>query len=119
MNNHIQEAYIKLIKDTYLHKDHPENNTIKITNKHGKYGMIYEDGKWRDILKYELKEMMHDKNNKLLKIHYKRLKEFINKAKDSSIRVFFTRGYDSDPHLKLMNENMILLFYKGKNENII
>ena len=86
---------------------------------HNKYGFVFENGKWRAILKYELKELMHEKNNKLLKIHYKRLREFLNAAKRSSINVFFSRGYDSDPHLKLMNDQMILLFYEGKPKNVI
>ena len=116
LNNHIQEAYQKLIKDVYLHKDHPENHTIKNTNQYGPNAYVYENGKWKSIVKYELKEIMHEKNNKLLKIHYQRLKEFINKAKDSSIRVFFTRKYNADPQLIHMNKQMILFFYKGKDE---
>jgi coenzyme F420-reducing hydrogenase alpha subunit len=119
MNNHIQTAYMKLIEDTYLDEKHPENQTIKIDNINNKYGFVFENGKWRAILKYELKELMHEKNNKLLKIHYKRLREFLNAAKRSSINVFFSRGYDSDPHLKLMNDQMILLFYEGKPKNVI
>jgi hypothetical protein len=116
MNNHIQTAYMKLIEDTYLHKDHPENKTIKIDNLNNKFGFVFEDGKWRPILKYELKEMMHEKNNKLLKIHYKKVREFLDTAKKSSINVFFSRQYDHDPHLKLMNDQMVLLFYEGKKE---
>jgi hypothetical protein len=119
MNNHIQTAYMKLIEDTYLHKDHPENRTIKIDNLNNKFGFVFENGKWRPILKYELKEFMHEKNNKLLKIHYKKVREFLDTAKKSSINVFFSRQYDSDPHLKLMNDQMVLLFYEGKNKNII
>jgi hypothetical protein len=114
MNNHIQTAYMKLIEDTYLHKDHPENHNIKIENLNSKYGFVFENGRWRAIVKYELKELMHEKNNKLLKIHYKRLKEFLTAAKKSSINVFFSRKYDHDPHLKLMNDQMVLLFYEGK-----
>jgi coenzyme F420-reducing hydrogenase alpha subunit len=116
MNNHIQTAYMKLIEDTYLHKDHPENKTIKIENLNSKYGFVFESGKWRPIVKYELKELMHEKNNKLLKIHYRRLKEFLTAAKKSSIQVFFSRIYDHDPHLKLMNDQMVLLFYEGKTK---
>jgi hypothetical protein len=116
MNNHIQTAYMKLIEDTYLHKDHPENKTIKIDNLNNKFGFVFEDGKWRPILKYELKEIMHEKNNKLLKIHYKKVREFLDTAKKSSINVFFSRQYDHDPHLKLMNDQMVLLFYEGKKE---
>jgi hypothetical protein len=119
MNNHIQEAYMKLIEDTYLNKAHPENNTIKITNLQSKYGFVYENQKWRPIVKYELKELMHEKNNKLLKIHYKRLREFLDAAKKSSINVFFSRQFNHDPQLKFMNDQMVLLFYKGKNKNII
>ena len=116
LNNHIQEAYKKLIFDIYLHKDHPENHTIKNTNQYGANAYVYENGKWRSIVKYELKEIMHEKNNKLLKIHYQRLKEFINKAKDSSIRVFFTRKFNADPYLIHVNKEMILFFYKGKDK---
>jgi hypothetical protein len=119
MNNHIQDAYMKLINDTYLHKDHPENKTIKIENLNNKFGFVFEDGKWRPILKYELKEIMHEKNNKLLKIHYKKVREFLDAAKKSSINVFFSRIYDHDPHLKFMNEQMILLFYEGKPKTTV
>jgi hypothetical protein len=119
LNNHIQTAYMKLIEDTYLHKEHPENKTIKIENLNSKYGFVFENGTWRAIVKYELKEIMHEKNNKLLKIHYKRLKELLNTAKRSSINVFFSRIYDSDPHLKLMNDQMVLLFYEGKPKNVV
>jgi hypothetical protein len=119
MNNHIQTANMKLIEDTYLHKDHPENKTIKIENLNSKYGFVFESGKWRPIVKYELKELMHEKNNKLLKIHYRRLKEFLTAAKKSSIQVFFSRIYDHDPHLKLMNDQMVLLFYEGKPKTTI
>jgi uncharacterized C2H2 Zn-finger protein len=116
LNNHIQEAYKKLILDMYLHKDHPENHTIKNTNQYGSNAYVYENGKWRSIAKFELKEIMHEKNNKLLKIHYQRLKEFINKAKDSSIRVFFTRKFNADPYLIEVNKEMILFFYEGKDK---
>jgi hypothetical protein len=119
MNNHIQTAYMKLIEDTYLHKDHPENRTVKIDNLNNKYAFVFENGKWKGILKYELKELLHNKNNRLLKIHYKKLREFLDAAKRSSINVFFSRQYDSDPHLKLMNDQMVLLFYEAKNKNEI
>ena len=62
---------------------------------------------------------MHEKNNKLLKIHYKKVREFLDAAKKSSINVFFSRIYDHDPHLKFMNEQMILLFYEGKPKTTV
>jgi hypothetical protein len=113
MNNHIQTAYMKLIQDTYINKDHLENKTIKINNINNKYAFIFEDGKWIPILKYDLKRIIHEKNNKLLKIHYDRLQKLFDYTKRNSINVFFSRQYDHDPHLKLMNDQMILLFYES------
>jgi hypothetical protein len=115
MNNHIEKAYMKLTADIYLHNEHPENKTIKVENINNKFAYVYEDGKWKGILKYELKELLHNKNSKLLKIHYKKLKDIIDTTKKSSINVFFSRQYDDDPHLKDINEKMVLLFYEPKN----
>ena len=36
-----------LVQLTYFHKDHPENKTIKITNKKDKYIKIYKDDEWK------------------------------------------------------------------------
>jgi hypothetical protein len=79
---------------------------------------VYEEGKWKGILKYELKELLHNKNSQLLKVHYKKLKSVLDTAKKSSINVFLAREYDDDPHLKDMNEKMVLLFYQPKLNNI-
>ena len=117
MNNHIETAYMKLTEDIYLNEDHPENLTIKVDNLNNKFAFIYEDGKWKGILKYELKNILHDTNSKLLKVHYRKLKDLLDTAKKNSINVFLARQYDSDPHLKDMNEKMVLLFYEGKPKN--
>ena len=117
LNNHIETAYMKLTEDIYLNEDHPENLTIKVDNLNNKFAFIYEDGKWKGILKYELKNILHDTNSRLLKVHYKKLKDLLDTAKKNSINVFLARQYDSDPHLKDMNEKMVLLFYEGKPKN--
>jgi hypothetical protein len=117
MNNHIETAYMKLTEDIYLNEDHPENLTIKVDNLNNKFAFIYEDGKWKGILKYELKNILHDTNSRLLKVHYRKLKDLLDTAKKNSINVFLARQYDSDPHLKDMNEKMVLLFYEGKPKN--
>jgi hypothetical protein len=116
MNNHIETAYMKLTEDIYLNEDHPENLTIKVDNLNNKFAFIYEDGKWKGILKYELKNILHDTNSRLLKVHYRKLKDLLDTAKKNSINVFLARQYDSDPHLKDMNEKMVLLFYEGRSK---
>jgi hypothetical protein len=62
MNQHIETGYVQLIKDIYLNKEHPENGTVKIENINNKYALIYNNGKWNTILKYELRETLHKKN---------------------------------------------------------
>jgi len=114
LNNHIEKAYMKLTEDIYLHQDHPENLTVKVDNLNNKYAFVYESGKWKGILKYELKELLHNKNSKLLKVHCKKLKNILDTAKKNSISVFLARDYDGDAHLKDMNEKMVLLFYEPK-----
>jgi hypothetical protein len=114
MNNHIETAYMKLTEDIYLHKEHPDNLNVKIDNLNNKYGFVYKDGTWKAILKYELKELLHNKNSQLLKIHYTKLKSILDNAKKNSINVFLAREYDDDPHLKDINEKMVLLFYEPK-----
>ena len=114
MNNHIETAYMKLTEDIYLNKEHPDNLNVKIDNLNNKYGFVYKDGTWKAILKYELKELLHNKNSQLLKIHYTKLKSILDNAKKNSINVFLAREYDADPHLKDMNEKMVLLFYEPK-----
>ena len=42
-----------------------------------------------------------------------RLQDQFN-AKKNSINVFLAREYNADPHLKDMNEKMVLLFYEPK-----
>jgi hypothetical protein len=114
MNNHIETAYMKLTEDIYLNKEHPDNLNVKIDNLNNKYGFVYKDGTWKAILKYELKELLHNKNSQLLKIHYKKIKSILDNAKKNSINVFLAREYNDDPHLKDMNEKMVLLFYEPK-----
>ena len=114
MNNHIETAYMKLTEDIYLNKEHPDNLNVKIDNLNNKYGFVYKDGTWKAILKYELKELLHNKNSQLLKIHYKKIKSILDNAKKNSINVFLAREYNADPHLKDMNEKMVLLFYEPK-----
>lgn len=119
LNNHIEKAYMKLTEDIYFHKDHPENKTIKIENLNNKYAFVYKEGIWKGILKYELKELLHNKNSQLLKVHCKKLRNILDTAKKNSISVFLARDYDGDPHLKDMNDRMVLLFYEGKPKSEI
>ena len=110
---------MKLTEDIYFHKDHPENKTIKIENLNNKYAFVYKEGIWKGILKYELKELLHNKNSQLLKVHCKKLRNILDTAKKNSISVFLARDYDGDPHLKDMNDRMVLLFYEGKPKSEI
>ena len=57
MNQHIETGYVQLIKDIYLNKEHPENGTVKIENINNKYALVYDNGKWNTILKYELRDI--------------------------------------------------------------
>jgi hypothetical protein len=114
MNNHIENSYMKLMNDIYLNKDHPENNTVKVENINNKYALVFNNGKWDSILKYELKELLHQKNHTILKMHYNKLKDLMTTGKKDEIRVFLTRDDTSDPHMMYMIDRVILLFYNGK-----
>jgi hypothetical protein len=114
LKNDVNKIYMKLAQDIYFDKDHPENKTIKIDNINNKYALVFNNGKWETILKYELREILHEKNHHLLRIHTNRLKELLDSAKKSSINVFLSRQCHNDPHLEYMIDKIILLFYNGK-----
>ena len=114
LNNHIEKGYMTLIKDIYLDKEHPENRTVKVENINNKYALVFNEGKWESILKYELKELLHKKNHTLLKMHYKKLKDLMDTAKKDEISVFLSRDDTSDPHMMYMIDKVVLLFYNGK-----
>lgn len=114
LKNDVNKIYMKLAQDIYFDKDHPENKTIKIDNINNKYALVFNNGKWETILKYELREILHEKNHHLLRIHTNRLKELLDSAKKSSINVFLSRQCHIDPHLEYMIDKIILLFYNGK-----
>lgn len=114
LNNHIEKGYMTLIKDIYLDKEHPENRTVKVDNINNKYALVFNDGKWESILKYELKELLHKKNHTLLKMQYKKLKDLMDTAKKDEISVFLSRDDTSDPHMMYVIDKVVLLFYNGK-----
>ena len=114
LNNHIEKGYMTLIKDIYLDKEHPENRTVKVENINNKYALVFNEGKWESILKYELKELLHKKNHTVLKMHYKKLKDLMDTAKKDEISVFLSRDDTSDPHMMYMIDKVVLLFYNGK-----
>jgi hypothetical protein len=114
LKNDVNNIYMKLAQDIYFDKNHPENKTIKIDNINNKYALVFNNGKWETILKYELREILHEKNHHLLRIHTNRLKELLDSAKKSSINVFLSRQCHIDPHLEYMIDKIILLFYNGK-----
>ena len=111
MNQPIETGYVQLIKDIYLNKEHPENQTVKVDNLNDKYAHVIKEGKWESILKYELKELLHKKNHTLLKMHYKKLKDLMDTAKKDEISVFLSRDDTSDPHMMYVIDKIILLFY--------
>jgi hypothetical protein len=114
LDNHIENSYMKLMNDIYLNKEHPENRTVKVDNINNKYALVFNNGKWESILKYELKELLHQKNHTMLKMHYNKLKDLMSTGKKDEIRVFLTRDDTSDPHMMYMIDRVILLFYNGK-----
>ena len=114
LNNNVNNIYMKLTQDIYFDKNHPENRTIKIENINNKYALVFNNGKWDTILKYELREILHENNHKLLRIHTKKLKDLLDNAKKSSINVFLARTCNDDPHLDYMIDKIILLFYNGR-----
>jgi hypothetical protein len=114
LNNNVNNIYMKLTQDIYFDKNHPENRTIKIENINNKYALVFNNGKWDTILKYELREILHENNHRLLRIHTKKLKELMDNAKKSSINVFLARTCNDDPHLDYMIDKIILLFYNGR-----
>jgi hypothetical protein len=115
MEQHIEKGYVQLIKDIYLNKEHPENNTIKIENLNNKYAHIYNEGNWNTILKYDLRQQIHLKNYTILKMHYNKLKGSMSYPKKEETRVFLARDDTDDPHMMYVIDKIILLFY---NESI-
>jgi hypothetical protein len=118
LNQHIEKGYVQLIKDIYLNKEHPENGTVKIENINNKYAMVYNDGKWDAILKYELRELLHKKNYTILKMHYDKLKKSMSVPKREETYTFLKRDDTSDPHMMYVIDKIILLFY-NEDEKII
>jgi len=117
--NDFKNVYLTLTKDIYLRVDHPENRTIKVENINNKYAYVYERDKWRGILKSELKEILYKKNKKLIKVHLETLKDIIDESNSNNIKLYLARNIDIDPVMKDLNEKMILLFYTGKEKNIV
>jgi hypothetical protein len=107
----VENALIDLTKDIHLRMDHPENRNIKVTNINNKYASVYDNGKWRNLTKNELKEKMFKKNTKLIKIHYDSLKDVLNEKNKKYINIFLARDFEEDQVLKDINEKVILLFY--------
>jgi len=118
MNQHIEKGYVQLIKDIYLNKEHPENGTVKIENINNKYALVYDNGKWNTILKYELRELLHKKNYTILKMHYDKLKKSMSIPKREETYAFLKRDDTTDPHMMYVIDKIILLFYND-DEKII
>ena len=117
MNQHIEKGYIQLIKDIYLNKEHPENGTVKVENINNKYALVYNNGKWDTILKFDLKEQLHKKNYTILKMHYDKLKNKMSHPKKEETRVFLARDDTYDPHMMYVIDKIILLFYNDNDGN--
>jgi hypothetical protein len=109
----IEDAYIKLIKDIYLNKDHVENITVSITNINNKFGLVYKNDRWINILKTDLKEKIYERALHLIRENAFKLKKEIEKTQRNQIATFLARKFDDDAHLKDVNEKMLLLFYKS------
>jgi len=127
MNQHIEKGYVQLIKDIYLNKNHPENNTVKVENLNNKYAHVYNNDKWDTVLKSDLKELLHKKNYTILKMHYDKLKKSMSLPKKEETIAFLKRDETGDPHMMYVIDKIILLFYNGDeslekdkiNKNII
>ena len=106
--NNFEKIYLTLTKDIFLRVDHPENRTVKIENLNNKYAFKYENGKWKGILKSELKELLHKKNKKLINVHLKSLKDE-NEENVEKISNYLNRCTVTDPLMKDLHERNILL----------
>ena len=115
VDKNLENSLITLTKDIHLRLDHPENRNIKVTNLNNKYATIYSNGKWRGITKESLKEELHKKNIKLIKIHYNQLKDVLNDKHKNNIKILLGRDADEDPVLKEINDKIILLFYSKED----
>ena len=114
-DRNLENSLITLTKDIHLRLDHPENRNIKVTNLNNKYATIYSNGKWRGITKESLKEELHKKNIKLIKIHYDQLKDVLNDKHKNNVKILLGRDLDEDPVLKEINDKIILLFYSKED----
>ena len=114
-DRNLENSLITLTKDIHLRLDHPENRNIKVTNLNNKYATIYNNGKWRGITKESLKEELHKKNIKLIKIHYDQLKDVLNDKHKNNVKILLGRDAEEDPVLKEINDKIILLFYSKED----
>lgn len=117
MNQPIENGYVQLIKDIYLNKEHPENQTVKVDNINDKYALVFNEGKWNTILKYELRELLHKKNYTILKMHYDKLKNTMSVPKREETYAFLKRDDTTDPHMMYVIDKIITLFNSKENVN--
>jgi hypothetical protein len=117
--NNFEHIYLTLTKDIYLRVDHPENRTVKIENLNNKFAYKYENGKWKGILKSELKDLLHIKNKKLIKVHLESLKDILDEKIPKEMNMYLKRDNSTDAFMKDLNERNILLLYRGKTKNEI
>jgi len=110
-DRNLENQLITLTKDIHLRLDHPENRNIKVTNLNNRYATVFNNGKWRGMTKESLKEELHKKNIKLIKVHYDQLKDVLNDKHKNNIKILLGRDLESDPVLREISDKMILLFY--------
>ncbi len=78
--------------------------------------MVYNNGKWDTILKYDLKEQLHKKNYTILKMHYDKLKKTMSVPKREETYAFLQRDDTGDPHMMYVIDKIILLFYNDEDD---
>jgi len=117
-DKNIDKSFVQLTRDIHLRNDHPENKNIKITNMNNRDAFVLLDNKWRTLTKNQLKDLLHDKNTKLIKKHYRKKVDQLDDKSKNNIKIFLNRDQDDDPVIKDVKDRYINLFKSKEIDEI-
>ena len=94
-------AIQNIIRDIFFNKNHPENRTLRITNKQLPHAQVYDGGLWRYTDKKDTVDQLIDRGYQILGTHFEEVA--IKKLKDYQIaryRNFRELFQSDDPALR-------------------
>jgi hypothetical protein len=76
-------AIQKIVRDIYFHEKHPENHTVRITNKQLHLAQVFRDGMWQYNEKNGVVDNLIDRGYAVLSNHFEEVA--VKKLKDTQI----------------------------------